>query len=89
MEFLYVDFLYIFKSHFVNEVEELEQANEIAFQSFDDKHNKKVEGLNDVAILSSKSKYLNYRDKKFRKHMARFLQALEPRKYYPGEIIQD
>lgn len=27
MEFLYVDFLYIFKSSFVNEEEEMEEAN--------------------------------------------------------------
>lgn len=83
MEFLYVDFLYIFKKHFVNEQEELENANDQTYKNNGDK------GNDSKAYLDTKALYLSYRDKKFRKNITVFLKALEPRRYEIGDIIQE
>jgi len=91
MEFLYVDFLYVFRSSFVNEAEVMEEANNVNGPSASHRrliqrdHGKKhLRDARAVAIIDQKTKYLNYKDKAFRRHMQHFLSVLEPRRYSAG-----
>jgi hypothetical protein len=97
MEFLYVDFLYVFRTSFVNEAEVMAEANNVGGPSASHRRiirdlggKKYLRDARAVAIIDQKNKYLNYKGKAFRSHMQHFLSKLEPRHYSAGSgLIQE
>lgn len=80
MEYLYVDFLYIFTFTFVIATLEDDETKQLGCREHG--HN--------VSKIEETAKLLNFSDKKFRFHMQEFLMYLEPRQYTAfGDVIQE
>ena len=73
LEFLFVDFLYNFKSHFIDEAENFNQAH--------------INQHDSDRTLTHGQRKMSYKNLKFRANMQKFLMFLEPRIYLASEFI--